>query len=188
MDNKSVKRQLIISFIFYFAAVLSFLGAIILNFSGTGIILFIFAIILVGFAIKINVNADSQRIKILKESGTKIGADIKYISVAVSRKFDRYGGGRYSHEFKIICEGKDTITGDTKEYVSSGFGVQPEIQIPYSSKVELYISPSDPNDYYVELPKIPTRLPDNFQGSLNRDVTYYRSYDGVNYEKIEDPS
>jgi hypothetical protein len=155
-------------------------------------LLIIAGIILMGFGIRMLFLTDENRRKFLKTNGLKIQAKIKYISVEVSALvgFSRSGvkGGNNITSFEIICDGQGINANSLKEYVSAGLSLQPDIQIDSNSLIDVYVNPKDENDYLVDISKIPVKNYAYFDRPWNITTVHYRSYDGINYQKIESPS
>jgi len=182
---ESFKRKLTIGFTVFIIGIFIFIAGLFLK-SWYEALLIIIGLLLSGFGIYLVFITNTNRRNFLKTNGLKIQSKIKYISVEVSGPPFPLGSGPKEDlvSFKILCEGKG-INNDTQEYKSSDMVLQPDIKIDNNSLIDVYVNPQDQNDYFVDISKIPVKNYMRFDRPLSSTTVYYRSLDGLSYQKVE---
>jgi hypothetical protein len=195
MDNyiKQLNSQ---KYFGYTLIILSFVGLLF-----NRVFAFPFDWILVGIAVvgifiglKITDSLSSDKYKYLKQSGTKIQAKFLYVSLQATQTLRgpmRPGGmtspfrPTYLANFQIVCEGIDPTNQLKKVYVSDNFTARPNLKITPDTTFRVYVDIRDSNVYWVDLSDVnfDNNLP-NVSFPLIKAAITYRSYDGVNYQKV----
>jgi len=82
--------------------------------------------------------------------------------------------------YNLLVKGFDPVSQAEKEFISLNLFQKPEIDFSSSTAMDIYINPSDKDDYYVDVRKI------NFKKSSFSlsEPGKYKSTDGKNYQKI----
>lgn len=76
----------------------------------------------------------------------------------------------------------DAKSNAKKIFVSNEVFLQPIIDLSQEQMIDVYTDNDNPDNYWVDISKIPVkRIPTTF-GVIDG---YYRSYDGINYQKSE---
>lgn len=181
-----VKKKLTLGFVLLVLGIFVFIGGFFLL-GWSKALLIILGLALVGFGIRTIMVSNTDRRKFLKANGVKIQAKIKYIALEVSALEGFKSAGAQSADFvsfKIVCDGKGINSSNLKEYISSGMILQPDVQIEANSSMDVYVNPKDENDYWLDISKVPVKNYGRFDRPWNVTAVHYRSYDGLNYQKV----
>lgn len=151
--------------------------------------LLVLLIIFLGFAYI--VSWTNKRVEDLKKNGQLVKGKILYISLELTAGLK---GGR-GHFYKLVCTIPSLSGGDKDLFVSDTFQFKPDVKP--GSDIDIYLDRNKPKEnYWIDMTKVPVETSLTFFKvienlgitDLGKSSGFYRSYDGINFEKIPDNS